>query len=143
LNLDNLNGTLNANNFLIALETEQFPLDTITIKAVSTVEKDSIFLKSQFANGLISGNYKLSSISDQLVNSISKYYQLNKAYVKNEDNQNLDFEFIIKDNPITKKVIPELIELSEITLQGSYNTVNDSIIINGSIPRLNYANNEI
>src|SRR5690606_1531366 len=73
----------------------------------------------------------------------SKYYQLNKAYVKNEDNQNLDFEFIIKDNPITKKVIPELIELSEITLQGSYNTVNDSIIINGSIPRLNYANNEI
>nr|WP_243652179.1 translocation/assembly module TamB domain-containing protein [Mariniflexile fucanivorans] len=143
LNPDNLNGTLRANNFLIALEKEQFPLDTISVIAKSNIEKDSIILKSQFANGLITGNYKLSTIADQLTNSISKYYQLDKAYVKNEENQNLDFEFIIKDNVITKKIIPEIIELSEITLNGSYNSVNDSIVINAVIPRLNYANNEV
>uniref|UniRef100_UPI0040473EA3 translocation/assembly module TamB domain-containing protein n=1 Tax=Mariniflexile sp. TaxID=1979402 RepID=UPI0040473EA3 len=140
---DNLNGTLNANNFLVALEKEQFPLDTISVRAVSTIEKDSIILKSQFANGLISGNYKLSSVSNQLMNSISKYYQLDKGYVKNEENQNLDFEFIIKDNAITKKIIPDIIELSEITLAGSYSSINDSIVLNASIPRLNYANNEL
>lgn len=143
LDPDNLNGTINANNFLVALETEQFPLDTISIKAISNIEKDSIILKSQFANGLISGNYKLSSIGDQLINSISKYYQLDKKDVINEDNQNFDFDFIIKDNTIIKKIIPEIIELSEITLNGSYNSVNDSIVINASIPRLNYASNEI
>ena len=92
---------------------------------------------------MITGNYKLSTIADQLTNSISKYYQLDKAYVKNEENQNLDFEFIIKDNVITKKIIPEIIELSEITLNGSYNSVNDFIVINAVIPRLNYANNEV
>ncbi|WP_111309675.1 translocation/assembly module TamB domain-containing protein [Confluentibacter sediminis] len=143
LNPDNLNGTLNANNFLVALEKEQFPLDTISLRAISNIEKDSIILKSQFANGLISGNYKLSTISDQLINSISKYYQFDKKYIKNEDNQHLDFEFTIKDNAITKKIIPEITELSEITLNGTYNAVNDSIVINASIPRLNYANNEI
>ena len=143
LNPDNLNGTLNANNFLIALEKEQFPLDTITIRAVSNVEKDSIIIKSQFANGLISGNYKLSTIADQLTNSISKYYRLNKKYVKNKENQNLDFEFLIKDEPLLKKILPEITELSEITLNGNYNSINDSITINASIPRLNYANNEV
>ncbi|WP_308992319.1 translocation/assembly module TamB domain-containing protein [Mariniflexile litorale] len=143
LNPDNLNGTLKANNFLIALEKEQFPLDNISIRAISNIEKDSIILKSQFANGLIEGNYKLSTISNQLTNSISKYYDLDKKDVKNKEDQNLDFEFIIKDNPITKKIIPKIIELSEITLNGSYNSVNDSIVINASIPRLNYANNEL
>src|SRR5690606_31376798 len=51
LNPDNLNGTLNFNNFLVALEAEQFPLDTISIRAISTSEKDSIVLKSQFVRG--------------------------------------------------------------------------------------------
>ncbi|MDO7172313.1 translocation/assembly module TamB [Mariniflexile sp. AS56] len=143
LDPDNLNGSVNANNFLVALETEQFPLDTISIRAISNVEKDSIILKSQFANGLISGNYKLSTISDQLVNSISKYYKIDNEYVKDEGNQNFDFDFIIKDNTIIKKIIPEIIELSEITINGSYNSVNDSIVINTFIPRLNYASNEV
>jgi hypothetical protein len=144
LNPDNLNGRINANNFLVALEKEQFPLDTISIRAISSIEKDSIILKSQFVNGLISGNYRLSTISDQLINSISKYYQLDKKkYVKNKGNQNLDFKFLIKDEPLLKKIIPEIIELSEITLEGTYNSVNDSIVINASVPRLNYNNNEI
>lgn len=143
LNPDNLNGTINANNFLVALEKEQFPLDTISIRAVSNLEKDSIILKSQFANGLISGNYKLSTISSQLMNSISKYYQFDKEYVKTEDNQNVDFLFTIKDNAITKKLIPAITEMAEITLSGKYNTENDTLILNASIPKLNYANNAI
>lgn len=143
LNPDNLNGTLNINNFLVALEKEQFPLDTITVRAVSSVEKDSIILKSQFANGLIKGNYNLSTISNELINSISKYYEMDKPYLQSEAEQNLDFEFLIKDNPITKKLVPQIIELSEIALSGKYNTVNDSILIKASLPRINYANNEI
>lgn len=142
-NPDNLNGTINANNFLVALEKEQFPLDTITIRTISNIEKDSIILKSQFANGLITGNYKLSTIGNLMMNSISKYYQVDKQYVKNVDEQNFDFDFVFKDEPLLKKIFPEIIESSEITLNGIYNSANDSIVINASIPRLNYANNEI
>lgn len=143
LNIDNLNGIINANNFLIALEKEQFPLDTITIRAISNVERDSIILKSQFANGLISGNYKLSTIGNQLVNSISKYYEFDKKYVPNKENQNVDFQFVIKDEPLLKKIIPEIKELSEIKINGNYSSVNDSIVVNAFIPRLKYANNEV
>lgn len=143
LNPDNLNGTIDANNFTIALEKEQFSLDTISLKAVSTAEKDSIILNSQFIKGLVSGNYKLSTIGNQLMNSISRYYQFDKKYVKSEENQNLDFEFVIKDHAITKKLVPEIQGLSEITIDGKYNSVNDTIVINASIPQLIYANNEI
>lgn len=143
LNPDNLNGTVNVNNFLVALEKEQFPLDTISIRAISTKEKDSIVLKSQFATGLITGNYELSTISDQLINSISKYYQFDKKYVNNNADQDLQFDFTIKDNPIIKKMVPEIKELSEIKISGKYNSINDTIIINASIPRLNYADIEI
>ena len=143
LNLDNLNGNINATNFLVALEKEQFPLENIKVKAISSVENDSITLKSQFANGFITGNYKISTIGNQLMNSISKYYQLDKKYIKNEDNQNLNFEFVITDNVIIKKIIPEIKNLSEITFNGGYNTLNDSIVINAAVPQLDYADNEI
>ncbi|SHM18143.1 Family of unknown function [Flavobacterium flevense] len=143
LNPDNLNGILNVNNFLVALEKEQFPLDTISVRAVSTVEKDSIIIKSQFVSGLISGNYKLSTIGNALTNSVSKYYQLDKKYVANKENQQLAFQFTIKDEPLLKKIVPQIIELSEITLDGKYNSINDSIVINAAVPSLNYANNEI
>ncbi|WP_100614374.1 translocation/assembly module TamB domain-containing protein [Confluentibacter citreus] len=143
LNPDNLNGSLNFNNFLVALETEQFPLDTISIRAVSTKEKDSIVLKSQFASGLIIGNYQLSTISNQLMNSVSKYYQLDKKYFANSTEQDLQFDVIIKDNPILKKIVPQITELSEINISGKYNSINDTIVMNASIPRLHYGTIEI
>src|SRR5690606_41026848 len=107
LNPDNLDGILNFNNFLVALETEQFPLDTISVRAVSTQERDSIVLKSQFARGLVTGNYQLSTIGDQLMKSVSKYYQIGDKYVAKNTEQDLKFEFIIKDNPILKKLVPQ------------------------------------
>lgn len=143
LNLNNLNGTIHTNDFLVALEKEQFPVDKINIKAVSTAEKDSIILNSKIANGLIIGDYKLTTVSSQLMNSISKYYQLNKEYTKNEENQKLDFKFVINKNSIIKKIFPKIIELSEISIAGAYNSINDSIVVNATIPKLNYANNEI
>ncbi|HEX9600059.1 MAG TPA: hypothetical protein VF985_01085, partial [Mariniflexile sp.] len=143
LNPDNLNGSVSFNNFFVALENEQFPLDTISIRAVSTKEKDSIVLRSQFASGLITGNYELSTISDQLINSFSKYYQVDKKYIATNTEQDLQFDVIIKDNRIIKKMIPEIKELSEITISGKYNSTNDTIIINAVIPRLNYGSIEI
>ncbi|MCG9792607.1 translocation/assembly module TamB domain-containing protein [Flavobacterium algicola] len=143
LNVDNLNGVISINNFLVALEKEQFPLDSITITAVSNVQRDSIVLRSQFVDGVISGNYKLSTIANELQNSISKYYQFDKKYVTSKESQQLDFEFKIKDNPILKKLVPQVLELSEITLNGGYNSLNDSIAINALLPRINYASNEI
>ena len=145
LDPDNLNGTVNATNFLVALENEQFPLDTISLRAVSSLENDSIILKSQFANATINGNYKLLTLSDSFSNSIANYLNANpnsKNKLPN-DQQQLAFEIYIKEEEILKKIVPDLKDMSAITINGFYNSVNDSITINASIPNLNYAGNEI
>lgn len=142
--LDYLNGKISANNFIIANEKEQYVLDSINIAATSTAEKNTLVLKSQFMNANADGKYQLSKVATALQNSISKYYNLNSNSRKVQaKNQQFAFKIDVKDNPILLKIIPELKNLSPIMLSGRYNSVNDSIVLNGTIPKLTYGTNTI
>ena len=142
--LDYLNGKVSANNFIIANEQEQFVLDSINVNATSTAEKNTLVVKSQFMNADVSGKYQLSKIGIALQNSISNYYNINSNSKKvSVKDQQFAFKIDVKDNPILLKFIPELKSLSLIALSGTYNSVNDSIIVNGSIPKLVYGTNTI
>ncbi|MFT6749252.1 MAG: hypothetical protein ACJAQ1_001187, partial [Flavobacterium sp.] len=144
IDVDNLNGKLKALNFLVALEKEQFPLDSLTLIAVNNAQTNSIRLLSQFANVAIDGNFKLSKIGDALINSISKYYDLGqKIKAKKSELQQVTLVIDIKDSPILQKIVPEITTLSPIKLEARYNSVNDTIQINGTIPKLVYAGNTI
>ena len=142
--VDYLNGKITANKFIIANEKDQFILDSINVVAVSTSQKNSISLKSQFLNAKIDGKYKLSKLANAISNSISKYYDTNPGSKKlSYENQQLTFQIDVKDSPILYKLIPELKSLEPISISGRYNSVNDTIIINGSIPRVIYGANAI
>lgn len=142
--VDYLNGTINATNINIANEKEQFILDTISIVATATAEKNSIALKSQFANADINGKYKLSQIATALTNSISKYYDTNpSAKKKTTEPQQAAFTINVKSDPILMKLVPELKSLEPIVISGRYNSVNDTIILNGRIPKVVYGTNTI
>ncbi|WP_290835198.1 translocation/assembly module TamB [Flavobacterium sp.] len=142
--LDYLNGKVIANNFIIANEQEQFVLDSINVIATSTAEKNTLVVKSQFMNADVTGKYQLSKIATALQNSISNYYNINSNSKKvSVKDQQFAFKVDVKDNPILLKFIPELKSLSPIALSGRYNSVNDSIIINGNIPKLVYGTNAI
>ena len=144
LDIDNLNGKLTASNFLVALEKEQFPLDSLTLIAVNTAESNSIKLRSQFANIAVNGKYKLSQIGDAVLNSVSKYYDLGqKTTVKKSQPQQVTLVIDVKDSPILKKIVPEITTLSPIKIEARYNSVNDTIQINGTIPKLVYAGNTL
>lgn len=140
--LDFLNGKVNVHNLLIANEKEQFALDSISIVASSTTEQNSFVLKSQFMNADVTGKYKLSKIATALQNSISRYYNLNtrKTIV---ENQRFAFNINVKDSPILYKIIPDLKSLAPIAITGRYNSVNDSIVLIGSIPKLIYGPNTL
>lgn len=142
--LDYLNGTLSVNNLTIANEKDQFVTDSINIIAISTAEKNSIVLKSQFMNADIEGKYRLSTIANSLEKSFSNYYNL-KSGSKNivTDKQQLTFAINVKSSPVLFKLIPELESLEPISISGKYNSINDSIVVNGSIPKLIYSSNTI
>jgi hypothetical protein len=52
---------------------EQFIMDSITMIATSTADKNTLFFKSPFLNAEIEG-YKLTTIADAITNSFSTYY---------------------------------------------------------------------
>ncbi|MBC7439050.1 MAG: translocation/assembly module TamB, partial [Flavobacterium sp.] len=142
--LDYLNGKASIHNLIIANDKDQFATDSITVLAVSTSEKNTIKLNSQFMDAEFIGKYKLSSIATCLKNSISNYYNL-KLSSKNvpRDKQQVAFKVNIKSTPILLKILPDLKSLEPITFSGRYNTVNDSIVLNGSIPKLVYGSYSI
>jgi hypothetical protein len=143
-NLDYLNGNISANNISITNAKEQFVIDSINVTATSTAEKNTLVLKSPFLDGEVNGKYKLSKIATALSNSVAKYYdgKPNSRKIAVEKQQ-FGFEIGVKDSPILLKLIPELKSLEPININGRYNSVNDSIVLNGTIPKLIYGENTI
>ncbi|MFE3848664.1 translocation/assembly module TamB domain-containing protein [Flavobacterium sp. LB3P45] len=143
-NLDYLNGTVNAHSITIANAKEEFVIDSINVVATSTSEKNTLLLKSPFLDGEVNGKYKLSKIATALSNSIAKYYDRKPNSRKIAvEKQQFAFKIGIKDSPILLKLIPELKSLEPININGRYNSVNDSIVLSGIIPKLIYGENTI
>ncbi len=143
-NPDYLNGTLNAYHFVVANEKEQFILDSIKVIAAATADSTSISLKSQFLKADVNGKYQLTQIGTALSNSIAKYYDTNPAARKPEtDPQDFDFDITLNNDPVLVKLVPQISRLEPININGSYNSTNDSIVVNGTIPRLVYGSNTI
>ncbi|MBF6607940.1 MAG: translocation/assembly module TamB domain-containing protein [Flavobacterium sp.] len=143
-NPDNLNGSLSAYHLVVATAEDQFILDSITMVAVSTAEIDSISLKSQFLRADIRGKYELTQIGTALTNSIAKYYDTAPQVAKTPTTpQEFAFELRVNDDPILTKLVPQIERLEPIDISGRYNSEGDTIVVNGSIPRLVYGSNTI
>ena len=142
--LDYLNGKLFIQDLVIANEKEQFVTDSIKLVSVSSASKNSILLNSPFMDAEFIGKYKLSTIVSSVKNSFSKYFNF-KINTKSApyNKQQLTFTVKIKSAPILLKLVPDLKSLEPISINGIYNSENDSIILNGSIPNLVYGSNAI
>ena len=143
-NLDYLNGTVYAHNITVVNAKEEFVIDSISAVATSSSEKNTLVIKSPFLDAEVNGKYKLSKIGAAVSNSIAKYNNSASNFRKTAvEKQQFVFKISVKDNPILLKLIPELKSIEPINLQGRYNTVNDSIVLNGAIPKLIYGENTI
>ena len=143
-NLDYLNGTMQANSISITNEAGQFEIDSINVVATSTSEKNTLVLNSPFMDAEVIGKYKLSQIATAVSNSVAHYYDSNpNSRKKVVGKQEFAFKIEIKDSPIIVKLIPELKSLEPINIDGRYNSVNDSIVLNGRVPKLIYGANTI
>lgn len=144
VNLDYLNGTVDAHNITIVNAKEEFVIDSISAVATSSAKKNTFVLKSPFLDVSADGKYKLSTIATALSNSIAKYYDSKpNSRKKVVEKQEFVFKIGVKDSPILLKLIPDLKSLEPINIQGRYNSVNDSIVLNGTIPKLIYGENTI
>lgn len=142
--LDYLNGKITAHNLFIVNDKEQINVDSITISAVSTAHKNSLQIQSQFLKASMKGQYQLNQVMASISNSIARYYKIKPA-IKNYSGkpQHFNFAINIKNDPILKKIVPEVKQLEPITINGRYNSENDTIVLNANLPRLVYGTNTI
>ncbi|TRX43017.1 translocation/assembly module TamB domain-containing protein [Flavobacterium restrictum] len=144
LDVDYLNGNVSIKNLFITNDKGDFALDTIRVSATATNQKNTLLLKSEFLDASLDGKYQLSQLPTALANSIATYYDTNPNGKKiKTDKPHFDFTMNLKNSPIVSQLVPEIKSLEPITLSGKYNAVNDSIVINGSIPKLVYGENTI
>ena len=144
LDADYLNGSINAYHFVIANEKEQFQMDSVRIIALATSEKSSLEIKSQFLKANIEGQYQLPKIATAVTNSLSKYYDANLSSKEEITTpQQFVFNITVDNDPILAKIIPKITRLEPLNISGRYNSINDSIVLNASIPRFVYGTNTI
>ena len=140
--LDYLNGSFTILNLTVADEKDEFVTDSISIIAVSDAVKNSLIVKSPFLNASVAGSYQLSKIGAAVANSVAHYYGPTVKQSKTE-NQSLAFDLKVTDSPLLLKLVPAIKSLEPIAISGRYNSINDSIVLNGSIPKLVYGTNTI
>jgi autotransporter translocation and assembly factor TamB/Tfp pilus assembly major pilin PilA len=142
--LDYLNGSFNILNLTVADEKEEFVTDSISLIAVSDATKNSLIIKSPFLIASVDGKYKLSKIGAAISNSVAHYYGPTTTAKQNKaENQSLAFDLKVTDSPLLLKLVPAIKSLEPIAISGRYNSINDSIVLSGSIPKLVFGTNTI
>lgn len=141
---DFLNGEVNLYHIQILADDDPIVLDTIKLSAVSTAERNTIRLKSQFANAVADGKFKLTELPTAIKNSVAKYYDTAPGSKKVATSpQRVEFELSVNDDPLLFKIVPQITGLEPIKITGRYNSENDTISLNGSIPRIVYGSNTL
>lgn len=146
LNPDAPNGYLHLKNFAISDTKDIFPLQEVSLTAVSTADSNRVVLLSQIADVDITGKYKLTQIFASLQQTINQYYQFQKPgnqTVRVDPNQYFTFNAKIKDDNLLHRFVPDLTEFEPITLSGNYDADSRKLEVNGQIPQVTYGKNII
>lgn len=142
--IDYLNGTITAHQLLLVNEKGQFQMDSIQFISTASVKKNTLKIQSQFLKAAVNGKYELSEVATALTNSIAKYYDTGlQSKKKTIAPQQFDFTIHVNDDPIVMNLFPQIKQLEPIHVEGRYNSVNDSIVLNASLPKLTYGANTI
>lgn len=140
LNPDELNGFLELRNFAISDTEEVFPIQDLTLNALSTADSTKISLKSQIADVELNGKYKITQIFGSLQQTLNQYYQFQPVgdSVVIDPNQYFTLDAKIKNDDLIRKFVPELKSFETILITGNYEADSGKIELNGEIPHVSY-----
>lgn len=140
LNPDDLNGFLELRNFAISDTEEVFPIQDLTLNALSTTDSTKISLKSQIADVELNGKYKITQIFGSLQQTLNQYYQFQPVEdsVVIDPNQYFTLNAKIKNDDLIRKFVPDLKSFETILITGNYDADSRKIELNGEIPHVSY-----
>ncbi|PPK99839.1 translocation/assembly module TamB domain-containing protein [Parapedobacter indicus] len=138
--IDYLNGTIDVVNSSIAYNDERYTLDTVRLQAVSQDSSNLLQLQSEFLNAHMVGNYKLSELSTSIQDIIAVYYQPDSiAPVYEYSPQRFDFSAQFTRSRFIRGLVPDLTEMDDVTLDGSFNSTDKLLLVKAVAPHIVYA----
>ena len=139
----NVDADLLISKGLFVSGNNRLPLDTIQIKTGSRDSVNYISLRSDIANGDISGQYKLNELGNIILGSIHPYFSLGpsaNAYATT-GTHNFRFNLAVNYSPVFNSFIPGLVSFKNITAEGSF-VAGSGLNATAQIPSLVYQGNE-
>ncbi|WP_083206646.1 translocation/assembly module TamB domain-containing protein [Chryseobacterium sp. CBo1] len=145
LDPDNLNGYLNLKDFAISDTKEVYPIQEISLNAVSTADSTLIKFNSQIADVELNGKYKLTQIFGALSQTVNQYYQFQKPgkIQKIDAGQFFTLNASIKDDNLIRKFVQDLKSFETINITGNYNADSQIIELDAKIPQVLYGTNSL
>lgn len=145
LNPDFLNGYLNLEDFSMSDTKEIYPVQQLSLRAVSTSTSNSLTLNSQIADLEMSGKYRLTQIFTALQNTVNSYYRFQTPAARKSvtPGQHFTFTAAIKNDDLIRKFVPELKSFETVNLSGNYDADSQNLNVDGTIPQLTYGANQV
>lgn len=147
LDLDELNGQLFLENFAISDGTEIYPIQDLKLFAISENDTNILQLNSQILDLQLIGNYKLTQISESLLQTINSYYKFTESKdlnkIKLDSGQFFNLVGVVKNDDLIRKFVPDLTYFENINLVGNYDADLRKITLNANVPLVEYGENKV
>lgn len=143
--LNHLNGKLVVSQSSIAYNDARYALDTISITAAADTNRNTLVLKSEFLRAHLVGKYKLTELSSSLQDVARIYYNPKNepAQQLKYENQNFEFSATLNNSRFLRDFFPGLEKMDDISLDGTFNSQQKSIMAKLIAPTLIYDGIEI
>jgi hypothetical protein len=137
---DYLNGSILLTNALIARAGERYALDTVSLVSTANADSNTLDIESEVLRAHVAGKYQLTQVGTAMQALINKYFDTGgvpPSRVKYAA-QRMRFDATIINGPLIAQFVPELKELSSVTLSGRFNSAAGELVVNGNAPHILY-----
>ncbi len=142
--IDHLNGALHILNSSVAYNAERYALDSVSIIAEATDDRTLLRLQSEFLRAHMVGNYELSQLSAAVQDIIDVYYQPDSmATVYEYEPQQMDFSMTFTRSRFIRGLVPQLTEMQDITLDGSFTSEDKMLFVKLLAPEVVYGGTQL
>lgn len=143
--LNYLNGRLNITQSSIAYNDERYALDTISLIARADTSRNLLMLRSEFLRAHLVGQYKLTELGASMQDVIRVYYNPNNEPPKElkYDAQSFEFSATLNYSRFLKDFFPDIEKMSDITLDGTFDSRQKNIMAKLLAPSIIYGSTEI
>ena len=141
---DYLNGTITLANAIVSSGGERYQIDSVSVVSTANADSSTLKLRSEILSANISGQYKLTQVGYAMQDVISKYFSIGNvkkppAYTP----QSMVFNAKMVNGPMITRFVPDLKELSTVTLNGRFNSASGELVVNALAPRILYGTNDL